>query len=459
MPEAGPGPGAPGAAAPEAARKLVHVAAGGLALLLRFLTWPQAAAMALAALLFNWQLLPRLGGRALWRPDERARGFPPGILLYPASVLGLVLIFREELWKVAALWGVLALGDGMASLAGLALGGRRLPWNPRKSWSGLVAFVLFGGLGATALIGWTRAEPLAAWPDWLWLGVALALVGAAVESAPVGLDDNLTVPLAGAAALVLLLAGRDLRLLEDPDLGRRVALGLGLSLAVAVAARRKSVLDVSGAASAVLIGTAVMAGLGLGAYAQMVCFLAVGSAATASGHAIKLERGIAQEKGGVRGWRHVWANGGVPALLAVCAGLAAAPWSGWLALGYAGAVATATADTCASEIGKAWGRRTVLVTALRPVAPGTEGAVSLEGTLAGLAGAGLVGAVGAALGVHSWPAALLVAAAGLGGSLAESAIGAVAAGRGWLDDDQLNALNTAIGATLAVAAARALTPG
>lgn len=458
MSDARPGPAAPGLGSSEAKRKLVHVAVGGFALLLRFLSWPGAAALAAGALLFNWLLLPRVGGRALWRREELERGFPPGILLYPASVLLLVLLFREELWKVAALWGVLALGDGMASVVGLSLGGPRLPWNPRKSWSGLAAFVFFGGLGATALAGWTRAEPVAAWPAGLWLGVSLALVCALVESAPTGLDDNLTVPLAGAAALSLLLAGREARLLDDPELGQRALVGLLINLGVAVLAWRKGSIDVPGAASAVLIGTAITAGLGLGAYALMLCFFVIGSGVTRLGYDLKAARGIAQERGGARGWRNAWANGGVPAVLAVFAGLAAPPWSEWLALGYAASVATATADTCSSEIGKAWGRRTFLITPLRPVPPGTEGAVSLEGTLAGLAGAAAVGGLAAALGVLSWPAALLVAAAGLAGSLAESLIGSVAERRGWLDNDQLNALNTAIGASFAVALARLLAP-
>ena len=57
------------------------------------------------------------------------------------------------------------------------------------------------------------------------------------------------------------------------------------------------------------------------------------------------------------------------------------------------------ADTASSEIGKAYGRRTFLITTLRPVPPGTEGAVSLEGTTAGAVAALLVALVGAAGGL------------------------------------------------------------
>ena len=111
----------------EAKRKLVHVAVGGFAFLLRFLTWPQAALMAVAAFAFNLVLLPRIGGRGLWRAPDRERGFPIGILIYPLAVLTLVLVFRHDLWMAAAVWGILAFGDGMATVVGMAAGGPRLP--------------------------------------------------------------------------------------------------------------------------------------------------------------------------------------------------------------------------------------------------------------------------------------------------------------------------------------------
>ena len=128
----------------EANRKLVHMAVGSFALLLRFMTWRQAALMAVAAFFFNWHALPRLGGRGLWREADHGRGYPLGILLYPLAVLALVLVFHDELWKAAAVWGLLAIGDGMAAFFGLAAGGPRLPWNRDKSWAGFLAFVVFG---------------------------------------------------------------------------------------------------------------------------------------------------------------------------------------------------------------------------------------------------------------------------------------------------------------------------
>jgi uncharacterized protein (TIGR00297 family) len=101
-------------------------------------------------------------------------------------------------------------------------------------------------------------------------------------------------------------------------------------------------------------------------------------------------------------------------------------------------------------VGKAYGRRTFLITTLRPVPPGTEGAVSLEGTMAGLAGGAVVGGVGTAVGLYSMPMAAVVACAGLLGSLAESVLGTVAEKKGWMGNDLLNAFNTAAGAAIAV---------
>src|SRR5215510_8449969 len=121
----------------ELKRKVVHVAVGGFAFLLRYMEWPHAVAMAAGAFLHNWLLLPRYGGKALWREEEQARGYARGILLYPLAVLALVLFFHDDLWMAAALWGILAFGDGMASLVGQAVGGPRLPWNERKGWAGL----------------------------------------------------------------------------------------------------------------------------------------------------------------------------------------------------------------------------------------------------------------------------------------------------------------------------------
>ncbi len=447
----------------EAARKLIHIAAGGFAFLLRDLTWAQAIALGAAACVFNAAVLPRIGGKGLWRGSELARGAAPGILFYPLAVLGVVLLFPDEPWIAAAVWGILAFGDGTASLLGQALGGAKLPWNERKSWSGFLAFIVFGTLGSACLAAWTQRLPLVdAWHTGLGVLMLLVVVACAlVETLPTTLDDNITVPVVGASLLALFGGVSFEEYLAQPYLLPHLLQGLVVNGVFALAAKRAGSIDWPGAVSAVIVGTLITIGLGLPGLLVMIAFFVIGSAVTRLGYRIKAARGIAQEKGGARGWKNAWANGGVPALLAVLAGIHAAALGGLdkavlFAIAYAAAVATAAADTCSSEVGKAYGRRTFLITTLRSVPPGTEGAVSLEGTLGGLAGGFLVAAVGAFGGLYPWPVSVLVGFAGLLGSLAESVIGTVAEKRGWLDNDLLNALNTAIGALLAAAMTRLL---
>jgi uncharacterized protein (TIGR00297 family) len=436
----------------EAGRKVVHIAAGAFGLLLRWMTWPEAAALALGAFLFNWQILPRVGGRALWREGEHGRGYPPGILLYPLAVLALVLAFRQDLWMAAAVSGVLAAGDGMASLAGQGLGGPRLPWNREKTWIGFAAFVSFGAAAALGLAAWTAWAPSSARVDPPWLpGVCLllALACAIVESLPTRIDDNITVPFAGGLVMAALAHARAGAVPPDVDLPARVLGGVAVNLVLSALAWRARALDAAGALSTVLLGTAITAGLGLPGLAVMVTFFVAGTASTWLGYGRKRERGIAQERGGARGWRSAWANGAVPATLALLALLAAREDRLMWVVAYAASVATAAADTCSSEIGKAYGRRTVLVTTFEPVSPGVEGGVSLAGTMAGVCAAALVGAVGVWAGLYGWPAAVLVGLAGLAGSLAESVLGRLAIPRGGIGDHTLNAINTALGAALA----------
>ena len=419
---------------------------GGFALALRFLTPAQAALLAVAAFVFNWQVLPRIGGKSMWRPGELAEGRARGILIYPLSVLGLILIFSDRLWMAASIWGLLALGDGMASIVGQALKGPKLPWNASKGWLGTIAFVLFGTLGAFGLAVWTKPD-LDPAPTFVVM-LALAFLTSLVESMDTTLDDNFTVP-AAAAVILPLLYGLQGMGAQALGLEVRVVQGFIVNCLFAWLALRSKSIDRLGALSAILIGTIITAAFGLQGFALMAGFFLVGSTVTKLGYAKKTALGIAQEKGGARGWRNAFANGFIPALLALFGLLSHEPARTAYLIAYAAAVATAAADTCSSEIGKAYGKRTFLITTLRPVPAGTEGAVSLEGTLGGLFGALFVASLGVLTGLFAAEAALIVTLAGFLGALLESVIGTVAEKKGWLDNHALNALNTAIGAAIA----------
>lgn len=98
----------------------------------------------------------------------------------------------------------------------------------------------------------------------------------------------------------------------------------------------------------------------------------------------KAEMGVAEGKKGVRGWRNVSANGLVPAIMSFLAF-----WvdKEQVLIGFVAAIATASSDTFASELG-VLSRRTYLITApWKRVEPGTNGGVSNWGHLVAFLGA------------------------------------------------------------------------
>ena len=149
---------------------------------------------------------------------------------------------------------------------------------------------------------------------------------------------------------------------------------------------------------------------------------------------------------------NVWGSALVGAVLAMAACRAPAAWIPALLLAFSASFSAKLADTCGSEIGKRWGRHAILISNGRAVPPGTEGAISLEGTAASLLGSLLMTGGAALLGLISGlGAALLVAATGLVATLLESLIGATLQRRwGWLSNEMVNGLQTLIAAVLAL---------
>jgi uncharacterized protein (TIGR00297 family) len=397
------------------------------------------------AVFSNWYLLHRVFGA---RVSRHERGWDAGTVLYPAMVLLLVLVFREETVPIGVGWGALAFGDGFAGLVGKRVGGPRLPWNREKSWSGFAAFLAFGFVGAIFIARWlTPPRPF------LSLEVIVAgavFVAAIVESLRTNIDDNVTVPLSAAAVTWALLHMHTLPVvMEHRAMPWLIANGV-----LAIVGYLARSVDVSGAIAGFVLGAILILFGGWQLYVVLLAFFIIGTATTKLGYRVKAARGLAQEKGGRRGFSHAFSNVGMAAILAICASAAlphfAIVW--WMAA--AAALATATADTTASEIGQLLGRRTFLPLTFRPVPVGTEGAISLEGTFAGIAAAALVAviAVRARVGLFdlNWIAILILAA--FLGSYIESIAGS------WnrkqekpIPNGVLNFINTMIGAALVLA--------
>jgi uncharacterized protein (TIGR00297 family) len=434
----------------EIARKITHIGMGGFALLLRYLSWWQAAVLALAALLFNLFILPRIGHH-LYRPGDHDRPHLHGIVFYPASVLLLVLLFPKRLDIVAGAWGILAVGDGMATIVGQWIGGAPIPWNRDKSIAGSAAFVAFGGVAAMFLLWWCRTA-VTPQPGLLFVFAAPfvgAIVASLVETVPVRLDDNISVPAsAGGTLWALSLIDPTRAAAALPALQLAVLPALAANIAVAFLGYKARTVTLAGAVTGAAIGTIVAAAAGWQGWALLLITFLAASASSRMGIRRKALLGIAEERGGRRGPGNAIANTGLAAIAALLSTLIGGRDSALLA--FTAALAAGGSDTIASEIGKAWGRNTYLVPTFRPVPPGTSGAMSLEGTAAGIVGALAIATAAAALGLVPTAALIVIVAGATIGSLVESLLGATLEGPGILNNDVLNFLNTAVAAASAI---------
>jgi len=169
----------------------------------------------------------------------------------------------------------------------------------------------------------------------------------------------------------------------------------------------------------------------------LIAFFAIGGLASKFRYDRKAARGVAEDNDGARGMSNVLANSGV-ALLAVIAAAAgelvepAAIVSLAIPFAFAGSLATALGDTLSSEIGCLYDRPR-LITTFERVDPGTDGAVTWQGELAGLVGIGIISALATATlplgpGGATGVAAGIVAAGGLAGITTDSILGATIEG-------------------------------
>ncbi len=199
----------------------------------------------------------------------------------------------------------------------------------------------------------------------------------------------------------------------------------------------------SGAAGGLLVGTAIYASLGPQGFAVLALFVVGGSLLTRLGYRSKQRTGTAEEHGGRRDARNALANCAVAVL---CATLAAATGSDLFTVAFVASLGAAFADTSESEIGQLFGRNPRLISTLEKVPPGTDGAVSLPGTLAGVAAASLTATVALALGMLETPqTAILVALAAFLGTVADSLVGTLVPRAG---NELTNVLCTLVAAAL-----------
>jgi len=201
----------------------------------------------------------------------------------------------------------------------------------------------------------------------------------------------------------------------------RIAAAICLASGVATLGAAAGALTLDGALAAAMVGTLIFVGGGLPWATVLLLFFLPSSGLSRVKAALRAQEQRISAKSDRRDAAQVLANGGVPSLFALLNLLhPSALWP----LGFAGAVAAATADTWGTEIGAFSSSSPVLITSGRRVAPGTSGGITRLGSFGAATGSIFIALASVvALGV-SLSAGLAIAAAGIAGSGADSLLGA-----------------------------------
>ena len=200
-----------------------------------------------------------------------------------------------------------------------------------------------------------------------------------------------------------------------------------------------------------VLGTLLLGSIGWNGWISVCVYLLLGTLVTKIGYKNKASRGIAEARGGKRGPENVWGSAATGCSLA----LLSCFWPNFLNLfmvGFASSFSAKLSDTFSSEIGKRFGKRTFLITTLKPVSAGTEGAISIEGSIAGLLGSFIMTICMLNLSIISGlSVAFIVFLSGYLATFLESYIGAVVQNKiNWMTNELVNSIQTSIAAIISI---------
>lgn len=212
-----------------------------------------------------------------------------------------------------------------------------------------------------------------------------------------------------------------------------------LLIVIGIMVYARKAIDLLGTAFMVIMGVIIIfaPNAGVNWLFLIFVFLLLGLAFTRYKHQYKKEIKVHE---GTRTVRNVVSNGIVPFVMAAFGNYG----------GFIGSIATATADTMASEIGVTTTPR--LITTFKKVPPGTDGGISIPGTIAGITGAGVIGVAAYLLGIYPDPIKTLEIAiiSGTAGCFADSVLGAVLESKKYLNNEHVNLIATLCGAFIGI---------
>jgi uncharacterized protein (TIGR00297 family) len=269
----------------------------------------------------------------------------------------------------------------------------------------------------------------------LFLSLLGGLSGAFLHH--VSKERDFTVPF--GSCMVMWLFSFDYPL---PETGRILMICL-FALVLGVGAYYAKAADSDAVLSETIICLLVILFGGPAWFALLLAFYLFGGGFTRYGYAYKRKLGIAQSKGGVRGYKNVYSNSLVPLAMAICHGIYGRDL---FVLAFIGAVATANGDTLASEIGQTSKSKPRMITTMEVTEAGEDGGITPLGEAAAMGGSIIIGLLAAATGMSGGYGILVGSIAGFLGTNFDSLLGATLQQKGYLTNNGVNLFATLFGA-------------
>ncbi|KAA3619404.1 MAG: DUF92 domain-containing protein [Calditrichaeota bacterium] len=364
-------------------RKLVHVLSG-VAVLSTPLIFETYYALLVISALFTIVNLVSVAKNMLnsYNATERKS---LGTVYYPISVILLTLLFWHDQTEIFYIsFALLAFADAAAGFVGKSAppaSNLSLPWD-KKSRRGAVSMFLMSF--TIILAGISIAHNTFQLPVLFifMTAVSIALLVTAGELLSLRGSDNLSIPLLAAMALSVI---------QQPERINQFFIGVPLALIIALAARRLNALDLSGALATFILGVIIFGYAGWLYTIPILFFFLASSTLSHLPNKNNLSCDKTTEPGAKRNVNQVLANGLAPL---ACIMISFVAPHNYLYIFYLAALASATADTWATEIGLMSKTPPRSITSWKSIEPGMSGGITMLGIFGALAGAGLVTIVG-----------------------------------------------------------------
>ncbi len=449
----------------EIKRQSAYISLGLLALLFPFI---QKEIIVLGILLGTIGIIYMPKGSPIFKAIASEKDREAGVLLGPLKFCGallllavLTIVLNFPVYILAAVIGAVAFGEGSASIVNMLVKGDRDVF-----WS--VTLLVMGTAFAFIFGSWVIVNgeyPMPAGADPLYFMFFLSVIGTVTGALLYTIvdEDDIAVPL-GAGMAMWLFSSFNYRQVPDPAV---LAVAVAVPFAIGIMSYKLNAVDLSGALSGVLLGLfMIIFGEssdfeGFKWFTLILVFLFLGAMFTKYKYTYKKKVGAAEANAGSRGYKNVFGNCFVPLIFVVLYGVVGSaniPYFGFVdrsiyLIGFLCSMATATADTLASEIGSTYRGRPVMITTLQPVKPGTDGGVSPLGEAASVFGALAIAVAALLLGLTGASAEsmmILTVLMGFVGTNIDSLLGATLQRRRILSNAGVNFVATLIAGLLAM---------